>query len=159
MKENKEPDIASERCSSRSSAPDTLPKSTSQHSRFRMSTKRAVPVMSPLGLAVYRMPALQNGYTVWMPASKLEVHHHDARRDIRARRQQVLSSGYLAKVHLVVQLILHVHKARCLWNVPPRPGHIQDACTRPGHAHNHTAALTEENATYSLEDSKLWTIR
>ncbi len=59
MKENREPEMASERCSRRSSTPLCLPNSTSQHRRLRMSTKRALPVMSPLGLAVYRMPAKQ----------------------------------------------------------------------------------------------------
>ena len=59
MKEKREPETASERCSRRSSMPGCLPKSTSQHSRLCMSTKRALPVMSPLGLAVYRMPAKQ----------------------------------------------------------------------------------------------------
>ena len=34
------------------------------------------------------------------------------------------------QVHLAVQLLLYVHKARCRWNVPPRLRRIQDACTQ-----------------------------
>ena len=54
------PDRASGRWSRVSRAPPTRPKVMSQHRRCFMSTKRAVPVISPRGLLEYRMPASQS---------------------------------------------------------------------------------------------------